>query len=147
LRHSSKNARRGGRASDVASKVETTFDVSRCRANLQARLAQQLQAREQRRQSALQAMRVAARSVLPRFPRVRRAFLFGSVLRPGAWRSESDIDIAIEGELSAEEYFALWRELERAAANWPIDLVELERDLSFAACVREGGELIYDRSN
>jgi len=65
------------------------------------------------------------------------------VLRPGALRSTSDIDLAVEGRLSAGEYFALWRELERAAVGWPIDLVELDRDLRFAARVREQGELIY----
>jgi len=129
----------------VGSNSGRTFDVAACRAHLQAQQERQYQAREQRRQAALKALREAARSVLPRFPGVRRAYLFGSVLRPGVLRSTSDIDVAIEGTLSAEEYFALWRELERAAAGWPVDLVELDRDLRFAAHVRERGELVYGR--
>ena len=121
----------------MSSNSERTFDVAACRAHLQARQERQYQAREQRRQAALKALREAARSVLPRFTGVRRAYLFGSVLRPGALRSTSDIDVAIEGRLDAQEYFALWRELERAAPDWLIDLVELDRDLRFAALVRE----------
>jgi len=127
----------------VSDNSERTFDVVACRAHLRARQERQYLAGEQRRQAAIKALRSAVRSVLPRFPGVWRAYLFGSVLRPGAWRSTSDIDLAVEGRLSAEKYFALWRELERAAGDWPIDLVELDRDLRFAARVRERGELIY----
>ena len=62
-------------------------------------------------------------------------------------RSTSDVDLALEGDLTAEDYFALWRELERAAEGWSLDLAELDRDLHFAGRVREGGELIYERPN
>ena len=127
----------------MSSRGETTFDIAACRAHLRARHEREHQAREQRRQAALEALRIAARSVLPRFPDVQRAFLFGSVLRPGGLRSTSDVDVAVEGKLDAKEYFALWRELEQAAPGWLIDLVELGRDLRFAARVRERGELIY----
>jgi len=130
---------------DSASQV--TFDVAACRAHLQARQRQQFQVREQRRQAALHAVRAAARSVLPHFPRVQRAYLFGSALRPGAMCATSDVDVAVEGELNAEDYFALWRELERVAAGWLIDVVELNRNVHFAARVREQGELIYERSD
>ena len=95
--------------------------------------------------STLQAMRAAIHAVLPSFPAVRRVYLFGSVLRSGAMRAVSDVDVAVEGELSAEEYFALWRELERAAPGWAIDLVEIERTPRLAARIRETGELIYER--
>ena len=127
----------------MSSKREMAFDIIACRAHLRARLERQHRAREQRRQAALEALRAAACAVLPRFSAVRCAYLFGSVLRPGALRPTSDIDIAIEGGLDAQEYFALWRELERAAPGWLIDLVELDQDLCFAALVRERGELIY----
>jgi predicted nucleotidyltransferase len=123
----------------------STFDVAACRAYLQARREQQHQVAEQRRQAVIQTVRAAVGMVLPRFSRVQRAYLFGSALRPAALRTKSDVDVAIEGTLDAEEYFALWRELERAAAGWPIDLVELDDDLPFAARVREKGELIYER--
>jgi predicted nucleotidyltransferase len=127
----------------LSDKGEATVDVAACRMHLRARQERRRREREQRRQAALKALRAAAHSVLPRFPGVRRAYLFGSVLRPGALRSTSDIDIAIEGGLDAEEYFALWQDLEQAAPGWLIDLVDLDRDLRFAALVRERGELIY----
>ncbi|MDY7040303.1 MAG: nucleotidyltransferase domain-containing protein [Chloroflexota bacterium] len=131
----------------MASDHHITFDVAACRTHLQARQEQQHQAREQRRRAALREVHAAACSILPRFPGVRRAYLFGSVLRPGAMRASSDVDVAIEGKLSAESYFALWRELERAATGWQIDLVELDRNPRFAARVHETGELIYERSD
>ena len=127
----------------MSSNGEITLDVAACRAHLRVRHEREHQAREQRRQAALKALRIAARSVLPRFPDVQRVFLFGSVLHPGGLHSTSDVDVAIEGKLDAQEYFTLWRELERAAPGWLIDLVELGRDLRFAALVRERGELIY----
>jgi predicted nucleotidyltransferase len=126
---------------------EMLFDVSACRATLQARLAQQYAAREKRRQAARAAARAAANRVLPHFPAVQRAYLFGSVLRPGALRLTSDVDIAIEGQLDAETYFSVWRELERSAPGWEIKVLELGPDVRFAACVRQEGEVIYERSD
>lgn len=121
------------------------FDPSVVRAYLTSRQERAYRAAEQRRQAALSAIRAAARAVFPHFPGVRRAYVFGSALRPGAMRLDSDIDIAVEGALSAEEYFALWRELEHTASDWTIDLVELDRAVRFADRVREEGMLIYER--
>jgi predicted nucleotidyltransferase len=94
------------------------IDVRAARAYLEAREQQQLHEREARRERAAQAARAAVRAVMPYFPSVAKAYLFGSVTRPGAMRRDSDIDIAIEGHLTAEEYFALWRDLERAMPGW-----------------------------
>lgn len=121
------------------------LDPAAIRAHLRARHERAYQAAEQRRQAALSAIRAAACAVFPRFPGVRRAYVFGSALRPGAMRADSDIDIAVEGTLFAEEYFALWRELEHAAGDWTIDLVELDREVRFADRVREEGVLLYER--
>ena len=129
----------------MSSVHQTTFDVVTCRANLQARHEREYQAREKRRQAAFEAVRGAVCTVLPRFPGVRRAYLFGSVLRPGGMRPTSDVDVAIEGRLGAEDYFALWRELERAAAGWLLEVVELDQSIHFANRVRKEGALIYER--
>ncbi len=123
------------------------FDLAASRAYLKSRQEREERIREQRRQAALRAVHAAACSVLPHFPTVRKAYVFGSASRPGAMRSTSDIDIAVEGDLEAEDYFALWRALEREAGEWEIDLVELDRDLRFADRVREEGVLIYERAN
>lgn len=124
---------------------KSNIDLFASRAYLESRHRQAYQAAEQRRQAALQAIRTAARTVFPRFPGVRRAYVFGSALRPGAMRAASDIDVAVEGDLRAEEYFALWRELENAAGNWTVDLLELDREVRFAERVCAEGMPIYER--
>jgi len=121
-----------------------TVDVKAARAHLQAREKERLREREATRQRVRAMARAAARSVLPRFPQVRKAYLFGSTARPGAMRRDSDIDIAVEGHLGAEEYFALWRDLERAIPGWTVEVVEMGRDLRFAERVHETGEVIYE---
>lgn len=126
---------------------QAAFDLAASRAYLKSRQEREYRIRERRRQAALRAVRAAARAVLPRFPGVQKAYVFGSAARPGAMRPMSDVDIAVEGNLEAEEYFALWRALERAAGEWEIDLVELDGELRFADRVREEGVLIYERAN
>ncbi len=118
-------------------------EISTVRAYLQTREDERRQAREQMRLRAVESARAAARAVMPAFP-VRKAYLFGSATRPGAMRRDSDLDIAIEGRLSAKDYFALWRELERAIPEWEIELVELGPDVHFAEQVRETGDIIYE---
>jgi len=121
-------------------------DIAACRAYLQARQRQRDQEQEALRHRIMQVVRTAVPAVLAAFPQVRRAYVFGSVVRPGAaLRDDSDIDIAIEGTLSAEEYFALWRELERAIPGWTVEVVELGEDLRFVERVRQTGEVIYER--
>ena len=103
-----------------------TFDIAACRVRLHARQAYQYQIREQQRLAVLQSLRDPAQAVFSRFPHIQRAYLFGSVLRPGALRVTSDIDIAIEGRLTAEDYFALWCAWECVLGYRPIDLLELD---------------------
>lgn len=118
-------------------------DVTAARAYLRAREKQRDKEHEAFRQRAREMARAAARSVLPAFPQVRKAYLFGSAVRPGAMRHDSDIDLAVEGHLGAEDYFVLWRELEHAIPGRTVELVELDADLHFAERVREEGEVIY----
>ncbi len=119
-------------------------DLAACRASFSARTRRARQAREARRQQAAGAARAAAVVVLPRFPAVRRAYLFGSTIRADSPRSPADVDVAIEGDLSAEGFFALWRALEEAMAPWPVDLLDLSAETPFAARVRQCGEVLYD---
>lgn len=117
------------------------------RRNFQARMQRQSEKREIRRQRALAAVRKGAPSLMAEWPAVRRAYLFGSVTREGAFHAESDIDIAIEGEIDAETYFALWHALERALPDWAIDLRDISTHSRFADLVRQYGELIYEQED
>ncbi|MBM3130718.1 MAG: nucleotidyltransferase domain-containing protein [Chloroflexi bacterium] len=128
----------------VKSPAPTSVDLAQVRAYLSAREKKRIQEQERARQRAREIVRAAARSVIPAFPQVRKAYLFGSAIRPGMLRRDSDIDIAIEGHLTAEDYFALWRELERAIPDRAVEIVELDKDLRFAERVRETGEMIYE---
>jgi len=122
-----------------------TIDIKAARAYLTEREQALKQEGEPRRLQAAQAARVAARKVMPAFPQIHKAYLFGSVTRQGAMRRDSDVDIAVEGKLNASDYFALWRELEHAMSGWEVELVELDEGIHFAESVRAEGEVIYER--
>ena len=81
----------------VSEQKRFNVDVAACRRSFIARQERQQARREFRRHAALKAAINAITNVIPGYPLVRRAYLFGSVLRQGAFRLESDIDIAVEG--------------------------------------------------
>lgn len=120
----------------------TADNIGAYRQSFQSRLRRERQERESRREAALQMVRSVVPSIIAQYPGVKAAYIFGSILRPNAFRIDSDIDIAIEGD-SAEEYFALWRELEAALSDWFIDLRDLPAGTRFAQRVYETGEKIY----
>ena len=121
-------------------------DVAACRRSFFAREERARAKRELRRQAALKAATDAIDSIVAGYPAVRRAYLFGSVLRQGAFRPRSDIDIAVKG-IDAAGFFALWRDLEEAIPDWAVDLRDLVPGSHFARRVQDGGRLIYDREN
>lgn len=77
--------------------------------------------------------------------RPRRIFQWGSLLRPGAFKPYSDIDIAIEGLTDAEQFFALLGQAQ-ACARFPLDIVQLEKIApEHAEDIRRYGKLVYER--
>jgi len=68
-------------------------DVAACRRSFFAREERERARRELRRQVVLKAAIDAVREIIPSYPTVRRAYLFGSVLRHGAFRVKPDVDI------------------------------------------------------
>jgi predicted nucleotidyltransferase len=121
---------------------EFNVDIAACRASFAAREENRLAGREKRRQAALEAAVSALKAILPHYVKVRRAYLFGSVVRPGAFRLDSDVDVAVEG-MEAADYFALWRDLERAMPDWQVDLRDLVPGTHFAERVQRSGCLVY----
>ncbi len=57
---------------------------------------------------------------------VRRVVLFGSLADDVWFRTDSDVDLAVEG-LSAEDYWEAWRLVEDVIQERPVDLIEIER--------------------
>ena len=99
--------------------------------------------REAERQRWLQRVREAVACIALRYSGVRQVYVFGSLVQPGRFRSDSDIDVAVECD-TLETESAFWRALER----------ELERDVdvrplsgAIAEAVANEGELVYGRQD
>lgn len=97
------------------------------------------QRRERRRRRAIERVRAVPVEVVPRFP-VSRVWLYGSLLTEW-WDEESDVDLAVEGDLSFCELLDLWREL-GAPLEWEVD-VRLLKDLPLAEKVQADGRVLY----
>ena len=75
-----------------------------------------------------------------------RIYQWGSLLEPRTFSEWSDIDIAVEGITSAEQFLALYGEA-CELTSFELDLVQLERAYpAYAASIRERGRLIYERN-
>ncbi len=99
------------------------------------------QERERVRLQVLEQAKSAIRETAPDFPAIRAVYLFGSVLRPGHFRPDSDVDVAVDcDDIEVETPF--WRTLEeRLERN-----VDLRPRLgAVARAVETSGELCYER--
>jgi len=124
--------------------IKVQMTIQAYRRQFQARLQKSFERREARRLQVLRTAMAAFPSAIATFPSVRRAYLFGSVTRAGAFGVESDIDVAVEGT-TAEDYFALWAELEGILPEVIIDVREITPDSLFGQRVHKTGILLYER--
>ena len=69
-------------------------------------------------------IRELAAAIKTRFG-ARRVILFGSLAHEAWFRSDSDVDLAVEG-LSGEDYLKAWGLAEEIITDRPVDLVEIE---------------------
>jgi predicted nucleotidyltransferase len=69
-------------------------------------------------------IRELATAIKKRFG-ARRVILFGSLAHEEWFRTDSDVDLAVEG-LSGEDYWKAWGLAEEIITDRPIDLVEVE---------------------
>jgi predicted nucleotidyltransferase len=73
-----------------------------------------------------------------------RVYQWGSLLRPEKFRDYSDIDIAVEGVISADAYFEMLGKAQ-AMTVFPVDIVQLEKiEPEFAESIRTEGKLVYE---
>ena len=99
--------------------------------------------REALRGKVLEQARTAIRRLAPRFPAIRAVYLFGSVLAPGRFLPDSDVDVALDSDdLQAETPF--WRGLEDALRR-NVDLRPREGPVALA--VEDSGEQCYERKS
>lgn len=103
--------------------------------------AAKLARREAHRREVLARVREVVTRVAPTHPAIRAVYLFGSLLEPGRFSSESDIDLAVDcDDLAAETPF--WRDLEKALSR-NVDL--RPREGAVARAVAAYGERCYAR--
>jgi predicted nucleotidyltransferase len=97
--------------------------------------------REALRLEVLEQARSAIRHLAPQFPAIRAVYLFGSVLAPGRFLPDSDVDVALDSDdLTAETPF--WRGLEEALRR-NVDL--RPRQGAVARAVEDFGERCYEQ--
>jgi predicted nucleotidyltransferase len=107
-----------------------------------ARMDRERQAeREALRLEILERARMVIRQRAPELPAIRAAYLFGSLLQPGRFHPESDVDVAIDCD-DVESETPFWRALERELER-NVDL--RPREGPIAQAVEDYGELVYER--
>jgi len=75
-----------------------------------------------------------------------RIYQWGSLLHPEDFSEISDIDIAVEGITSTEQFFSLLSAADELT-DFPLDIVELEKIHPLhAESIRKKGRLVYERS-
>lgn len=75
-----------------------------------------------------------------------RIYQWGSLLRPGGFKSYSDIDVAVEGICDAERFFALLGQAQEMT-EFPVDIVQMEKIApEYAEDIRMQGKLVYERT-
>lgn len=73
---------------------------------------------------------------------INRAYLYGSMVS-GNIRYDSDVDIAIEGNVGFKQILSLYSELSKMLDR-NVD-VRMLNELSFAEAIKEKGILVYER--
>lgn len=109
----------------------------------QEREAQRRQEREALRVRLLARSRAAIGELAPQFPALTAVYLFGSIMQPGHFRPQSDIDVAVAvDDIAVETPF--WRALEEAL-QWEVDVRPYLPPITDA--VAWHGECVYERES
>jgi len=123
--------------------VTSGIDLKAARQYYYEREARRRAQREAERQRWLHRVRQAISRLAPRYPGVRRVYLFGSLVQPERFRPDSDIDVALECD-TLETESAFWRALERELGR-DVDVRPLTG--AVAEAVIHGGEQVYERQD
>ena len=98
-------------------------------------LAQRQARREEERQALLADVLRELDTLAEQFD-LQEAYVFGSVARPGRFREDSDVDVAVAG-LPSEQFISLMAQLS-ANLGRDVDMVELEK-IHFADKIKREG--------
>ncbi len=100
--------------------------------------------REKKRLQCLEQVKELVAHYAPRFPEVQRVYLFGSLLKPGRFRSTSDIDLAVDCD-SLEVESVFWRTL-AYHLHRDLDIRPLSNPI-IKETVANSGEQVYERDD
>jgi predicted nucleotidyltransferase len=118
--------------------------IEKCRRFLLVREQQRQAQLDRRFERAWDDARAIIDLLIARY-RPQRIYQWGSLLDRCRFWERSDIDIAIEGIETPDDFFALYGEADRLASV-PLDLVALEKiEPEFAEIIRTKGKLVYER--
>jgi len=74
-----------------------------------------------------------------------RVYQWGSLLNMNDFKDYSDIDIAVEGILSAKDFFNLYKDVE-PLTDFPLDILQIEKiDPEFRNSIERKGIIVYER--
>jgi len=117
------------------------MDAQAARDYFYRREARRREAREAERLEWLKRVKAAVARYAPRYPEIQRVYLFGSILQPGRFRPNSDIDMAVAcNNLEIEGVF--WQTLERCLRR-DVDMRPLTHPIT--ETVKTSGEQVYER--
>lgn len=119
------------------------MDISKCANYLKEKKERRIREGEKIRRKAMAKLSLL-NQILSNFPEVKKAYIFGSIMKEGKFREDSDIDIALEGKVK-EDYFLIWSELEEKL-NEGLDLRILDSGVT-SQIIKKEGKLIYERGN
>ena len=120
------------------------FDIQKAREFIQKKRANILRERHQRFEKAWHDFDNIVALLIKRYD-LKQIYQWGSLLNEKYFSEISDIDIAVEGVKSAEQYFQMIGEA-MELTDFPLDLVDIEKvDPIYAESIRKRGRLIYER--
>lgn len=76
-----------------------------------------------------------------------RIYQWGSLLNKETFSEISDIDIAVEGIISAQTFFAMYRDADKLT-RFPLHLVQIEKIRPvYAKWIKRDGQIVYEKRN
>jgi len=120
------------------------FNIQKARAFVQQKQAKRSQMNHQLFEKASKDFENIV-SVLIQKYHLMRIYQWGSLLDEKQFSSISDIDIAVEGVQSVDEYFKMLEDADQLT-EFHLDLVDIEKiDPIHAEAIRMKGKLVYER--
>lgn len=120
------------------------FDIKKARDNLARRVRSAEEEKHKRFVRAWEDFEAIVDMLIKKY-NPKRIYQWGSLLNERFFSNISDIDIALEGVDSAEQFFQIYGDA-MEMTNFPLDIVEIEKiDSIYADGIREKGRLIYER--